>query len=253
MAAPVTAVIGLGKLVGVAVARRFNEAGHKLAIADTDTALVEKVLTDLPDGSAFYNGDLHTTLGLRNCLSATMEAYGRVDHVVCIPHIPEPAALLDMEMERFDKSLAQTTRGAILALRIFSEQFKQQMDAPHIGVDRVRQNGTVTFILNLSGLLAHPGQFNESVTQNALLGVMRAGAVELASLSIRCNAVTALRPRSEDQEPWIKSRTPLGRAALADEIADAALYLAQPNSAIITGQTLTLDGGRTVLGGLLET
>ncbi|MEL7130713.1 MAG: SDR family oxidoreductase, partial [Pseudomonadota bacterium] len=54
-------------------------------------------------------------------------------------------------------------------------------------------------------------------------------------------------------ENWLKQRTPLKRAALADEIAEAAAYLASPRSAIVTGETLTLDGGRRQLGGVLET
>lgn len=252
MAAPVTAIIGLGREVGTAIARRFDKAGHKLMVADIDAERLDKVIGDLSEKTAKHLGDLHTVLGLRNCLAATLEAHGRVDHVVCVPPISQPASLTDLEMERFDKSFARTTRGAILTMRIFAEQFRSQENEPGIGVDRVRQNGTITFILSLSGDQANPGQFTAAVTQNALQGVMRAGAIELAANKVRCNAIAALRPRAETAEPWLKSRTPLGRAALADEIADAALYLASPESAIITGETLTLDGGRSALSGILE-
>jgi len=252
MAAPVTAIIGLGREVGTAVARRFDKAGHKLMVADLDGDHIEKAVGNLAKGAARHVGDLHTTLGLRNCLAATVEAHGRVDHVVCIPPISKPASLAELEMERFDKSFARSTRGAILTMRIFAEQFKSQQNEPGSGIERIRQTGTITFVLSLAANLANPGQFTAAVTQNALIGVMRAGALELAADKIRCNAIAALRPRAETDEPWLKSRTPLGRAALADEIADAALYLAAPEAAIITGETLMLDGGRTVLGGILE-
>lgn len=252
MGAPVTAIIGLGREIGIAIARRFDKAGHKLMVADKDPERLEKAAANLSDGTARHLGDLHTTLGLRNCLATTLEAHGRVDHVICIPPVASPISLADMEMERFDKSFAQSTRGAILTMRIFAEQFQSQDNEPSGGMDRIRQHGTITFILGLAGHLANPGQFTAAVTQNALIGVMQAGALELAENRIRCNAIAALRPRAEDDEPWLKARTPLGRAALADEIADAALYLASPQAAIITGETLTLDGGRTVLGGVLE-
>lgn len=253
MAAPVTAILGLGREVGSAVARRFDESGHKLMIADPDAARLEKLTAKLSEAAITHHGDLHTKLGLRNCLAATLEAFGRVDNILLIPPIPEPDKLTEMEMDRFDKSLAKTTRGAILAMRIFSEHFAEQEQDPSPTIDRVRQSGTFTFILSLSGRVSNPGQFSASVTQTALLGVMRAGAIELAHSKVRCNAITALRPRAENDEPWIKSRTPLGRAALGDEIADAALYLISPQAAIITGETLTLDGGRMALGGLLDT
>lgn len=252
MAAPVTTILGLGREVGGAIARRFDESGHKLMIADPDAGRLEKLTTKLTAGAATHHGDLHTKLGLRNCLAATLEAFGRVDNILLIPPIPEPDTLSEMEMDRFDKSLAKTTRGAVLALRIFSQHFVEQQEEPASGLERARQHGTFTFVLNLSGRVSNPGQFSASVTQTAMLGVMRAGALELAQSRVRCNAITALRPRAESDEPWIKTRTPLGRAALGDEIADAALYLTSPQAAIITGETLTLDGGRLALGGQLE-
>jgi len=252
MAAPVTAILGLGREVGVAIARRFDKAGHKLMIADNDAERLEKAVYDLSDGTASHNGDLHTTLGLRNCLAATLEAHGRVDHVVSVPPIAGPSTLSGLEMDRFDKSFAKSTRGAILTMRIFADQFRSQQNEQGLGVERIRQNGTITFVLSLAGQLSNPGQFTASVTENALIGVMQAGALELAAEKIRCNAIAALRPRAENDQPWLLSRTPLARASLADEIAEAALYLSAPEAAIITGETLTLDGGRTILGGILE-
>jgi len=252
MAAPVTAILGLGREVGTALTRGFDKAGHKLLVADKDAERLEKAVGDLSDGATRYVGDLHTTLGLRNCLAATIEAHGRVDHVVCVPPISKPTSLSGLEMEKFDKSFARTTRGAILAMRVFAEYFQSQHSEPGSGIERVRQNGTITFVLSLEALVSNPGQFTAAVTQNALIGVMRAGALELAAHKIRCNAIAALRPRAENDEPWLPTRTPLGRAALADEIASAALYLTSPDAAIITGETLTLDGGRAGLSGFLD-
>jgi NAD(P)-dependent dehydrogenase (short-subunit alcohol dehydrogenase family) len=81
---------------------------------------------------------------------------------------------------------------------------------------------------------------------------MKAGALELAEHAIRVNAVVAIRPREERSETWTARRVPLGRAALADEIAEAARYIASPQAAYLTGQSLILDGGRSTLSGLLD-
>ncbi|MEE9380762.1 MAG: SDR family oxidoreductase [Hyphomonadaceae bacterium] len=249
---PVTAVLGLGRDVGAAIARRLTEAGHDIMIADADQAKIDEAVDGLTREAATHHGDLHTRLGLRNCLATALEAYGRIDNVVIVPPIPKPSDLMGLDMEGFDKALARSSRGAVLALRIFSEHFASQEDLPGAAIERARQKGTITFILKLTAQFSNPGQFTESVTQHAILGVMRAGAVELATSDVRCNAVVAIRPRAEEDEPWVRTRTPLRRAATADEIADAAIYLASPESAIITGQTLVLDGGRSVLGGVLE-
>jgi NAD(P)-dependent dehydrogenase (short-subunit alcohol dehydrogenase family) len=85
-----------------------------------------------------------------------------------------------------------------------------------------------------------------------VLGVIKAGAVELADRQIRVNGIVAIRPREERIENWTTRRTPWGRAAIADEIADAARYLSSPDAAIITGELLKLDGGRSSLAGVLD-
>ena len=251
MGKPVTAILGLGRDVGAATARRYAEVGHDIVIADPDPAKIELALDSLNGKAASHHGDLYTRLGLRNCLAAALEAYGRIDNVVIIPPMPEPDDLVGLNMDKFDKALARSTRGAVLSLRIFSEQFIGQEYLPGAAIERVQQKGTITFVLSLGAMLTNPGHFTEAVTQHAMLGVMRAGAIELAEAQVRCNAVVALRPRAEDDEPWVRSRTPLKRAATADEIADATIYLASPAAAIITGETLVLDGGRQALGGVL--
>ena len=93
------------------------------------------------------------------------------------------------------KAIAQTTRGAALALRLFSERLAENAYEPATGTERARQNGTITFILSMAALQSNPGEFSQSVTQASLLAVVRAGAVELAAQRIRVNAVVAARPR----------------------------------------------------------
>ena len=106
--------------------------------------------------------------------------------------------------------------------------------------------------LGLAAQQVNEGDFADAVVQHSILGAMRAAAVDLAPMGIRVNAICALRPRAESEEPWLKKRTPFGRASLADEIAEAALYLSLAKSAIITGETLVMDGGRGRLSGIID-
>ena len=100
--------------------------------------------------------------------------------------------------------------------------------------------------------MAQPGWFSETVSQHAIMGIVKAAAIELAPEAVRVNALIALRPRAEGREPWLKDRTPMGRPSLAEEIAETSAFLASPNSAIITGEAITLDGGRRFLSGIVE-
>ncbi len=253
MPAPVTLILGLGRDVGTACARYFQTLGHKVALAAPDEASLKRATDEVMGNIIAHYGDLHNLVGVSNALTAAYEAHDRIDNLVIIPALPPPVSLRDIELDQFDDATVHGARAAALSLRLFAETTKDQPPLISDGPDRMRQSGTVTFVLSLSARLARPGRFTESVSQGAIEAVVRTGAVELAPDLIRVNAVSAIRPRAEDTEPWVKSRTPLGRAALADEIAEAVGYLASPGAAIITGETLILDGGRLQLAGTLET
>ncbi|MEL7113786.1 MAG: SDR family oxidoreductase, partial [Pseudomonadota bacterium] len=194
----------------------------------------------------------HTKLGLRNAMAAALESYSFVDNVVLIPPLPDPDQLLGLDMEDFETVLMKTARGAVQALRVFAPELIAERPETENAADRSRQTGTFTFVLSLGAKMAQPGWFSEVVSQHAILGIVKAAAIELAEEAVRVNAIVALRPRAEGREPWLKDRTPLGRPSLAEEIAETACFLASPNSAIITGEAITLDGGRRFLSGVIQ-
>ncbi len=248
---PVTLIIGLGQTVGDAVARRFLDAGHAVLAVDPDARLLDELKKTTGDKIAYHHGAVHTKLGLRNAMAAALETYRFVDNIVCIPPLPEADRLLDLDMEDFETTLMKTARGAVQALRVFSPELIAERPEFENAADRSRQTGTFTFVLSLGASMAQPGWFSESVSQHAIVGIVKAAAIELAEEAVRVNAIIALRPRAEGREPWLKDRTPLGRPSLAEEIAETACFLTNPNSAIITGETITLDGGRGILSGVI--
>lgn len=249
---PVTLILGLGQLTGEAVARRFVEEGHAVIACDPQMKRVERVADSLRDKAIVQHEELHTRIGIKNCLAAAVEAYGHVDHIVCVPPIPPNLPLSELEIEEFERLHMRSVRGAIMTLQLFEKHVARRVDEQGETMGRKPQLGSVTFVLSLSAQQINEGDFADAVVQHSILGIMRAASIELAPSKIRCNAICALRPRAESTEQaWLKQRTPLGRASLADEIADAALFLSLPSSAIITGEMLTMDGGRARLSGLI--
>ncbi|MEM7663344.1 MAG: SDR family oxidoreductase [Pseudomonadota bacterium] len=252
MTSPVTLILGLGRDVGIACAKHFKAEGHDVLVAAEGDKEIEKAKSQLPKEIALHHGDLDSHIGLRNVLTAATEAFGRHDNLIIIPPLPAPCCLDEVDMAAFDKAMAGGVRAGTLAMSLFRTALKEQDPLEQEARGRARQAGSITFILSLAAQLHNPGHFVEAVSQTSMLGIVRAGALELAEERIRVNAISAVRPRAEDSEAWLKTRTPLGRPSLADEIADAAVYLASPAAAIITGETLTLDGGRSILGGTLR-
>jgi NAD(P)-dependent dehydrogenase (short-subunit alcohol dehydrogenase family) len=253
---PVTVIIGLGREVGEAIARRFFEAGHGVVAADDDAERVEHARKQLDDRVQVVRQDaLHNAGSLKNCLTIARNQFERLDNLVIVPRLPGPDALETLAPDKFAKAMSQGASQAMLAMRIFAREIEAQEDAAGARADQSRQRGAIVFILSLQHQLMVPGRFTQNASQGAVAAIMRAGALELAPRRIRVNAVAAIRPGGQSEENerlWLKTRTPLGRAALADEIADAALFLSSGQSAFTVGQTLTLDGGRGLLSGVVD-
>ena len=189
MGVPVTAILGLGREVGDAIARRFSETGHSVLAADPSAERLATARNAVPDDVILHHGELFTRLGLRNAFTAAIEGFGRIDNAVIIPELEAPDTLLDFSTEKFDKAIAKSIRGTALALQVFAERIAEQEDLPTVGVERLRQKGTITFVLSYSAIASMPGQFTETISQGGVLGVMRAGAVD--GLSIGYHVVKA--------------------------------------------------------------
>lgn len=252
MAATVTCLLGLGREVGEAIARRFSEGGHAVIVADPGAKKLTAAAGELPDKIRFFHGDLHNQLGLRNAFAFAGEEHDRIDNLVIVPPMPGADTLASYDHEDFDKLMMRTTRGAALAMQLMGQHVAEREEEASARAGQSRQRGTITFILSVSALRPQGGHFSEAASQGAVLAVMRAGALDLAPQGVRVNAIVSVRPRAQDEQAWLQRRTPMGRAALADEIAEAAFFVASPGAAIMTGETIALDGGRAIFDGLAE-
>jgi NAD(P)-dependent dehydrogenase (short-subunit alcohol dehydrogenase family) len=123
---------------------------------------------------------------------------------------------------------------------------------------RERGGGSIIQIASVAGLIALPGRGPYSAAKAAMMSLTRVMAVEVASLDIRVNAVAPGSTRTALVEEGLRngslrleailSEIPLGRMATPDEIAGTVLFLASPDAAYITGQTIVVDGGWSILG-----
>ncbi len=124
---------------------------------------------------------------------------------------------------------------------------------PHL----IERKGCVVNVSSVNGLRSFPGVLAYCVSKSALDQLTRCAALELAPKGVRVNAVnpgvtvTNLHRRAgmgEDQYRAFLERSkethPLGRPGQADEVAELILFLCSPRAAWITGDTISIDGGR---------
>lgn len=252
-----TAVVtGAANGVGLAIARHFLARGANVMFADMDEEKLRdeigEVGNDETGSAAFYVGDLREKLNVANLLSATIDQFERVDILVNASRqmiAADPLGDDDAVTTLIDQNLMTSLR--------LSQTFARRMMKQAEG----SENGTpVGSIINLSSIAARRTQPNllaYSVASAALDQLTRSLAVALAPQRIRVNAIAlgsvmsaslkgALREHEEFRDEIIES-TPLHRIANPSELAEVAQFLASDGSGFMTGQILTVDGGRTLV------
>lgn len=248
-------VTGAANGVGLAIGQRFLEEGANVVFCDKDEERLRKELephlTEMGPARAFA-GDLRRKLTIANLLSATIDAFERVDILVNASRqvlFTDPLAADDKTPQiLLEQNLMTALR---LSQAVARRMIKQAED---------RDEGPAGSIVNLSSIAAqrtHPELLGFSVAAAASDQMTRSLAVALAPERIRVNAVAfgsvmsaslqrELKDSVEDRTD-ILGHTPLGRIAGPGEVCDAVQYLASEASSFVTGQVITVDGGRTII------
>ncbi len=160
-------------------------------------------------------------------------------------NIPEP--FVEVSEERLDQQLALNVRAAFV---VAQTAVRKMLEDPN----RRDRGGAIVNISSQMGRVGAPLRTVYCMTKHAVEGLTKAMAVELAPLNIRVNAVaptfidtpmTAPFLAKPEFREWVTSRIPLGRLGTPAEVAAAVVFLASPAASLITGASLTVDGGWT--------
>ncbi|WP_373355697.1 SDR family NAD(P)-dependent oxidoreductase [Pseudoroseicyclus sp. CXY001] len=240
--------------VGLAIGLHFLEEGANVIFVDRDEEGLNAELGDVAhEGSAarIFAGDLREKLTIANLLSLSIDAFDGVDILVNAARQIVPTQLFDPE----DNSVAIMIEQNMMASLQLSRIVAKKMIKLEPGDEGPR--GSIVNISTIAARMAHPELLAYSVSNAALEQMTRSMAVALAPERIRVNAVSfgsvmshSLHERLKDDEEMrarVIGRTPLGRIASPRELAEAVQFLASEGAGFITGQVLTVDGGRSLL------
>ncbi|WP_170414711.1 SDR family NAD(P)-dependent oxidoreductase [Ruegeria atlantica] len=247
-------VTGSANGVGLAIGRHFADAGANVMFADIDEKRLADELGEQADDSniKFFAGDLREKLTIANLLSATLDAFDQVDILINGARQVIPSDPLDSEDDSVRTLLNQNLMPALrLSQAVAKRMIKQAGDD---------DEGPAGSIINLSSIAArrtHPDLMAYSVSTAALDQMTRSLAVALAPNRIRVNSIAlgsvmsaslqSTLKENRDFRDDIEKHTPLARIAAPNELTETAQFLASDAAGFITGQILTIDGGRTLL------
>ncbi|MGW0474168.1 SDR family NAD(P)-dependent oxidoreductase [Streptomyces coeruleorubidus] len=237
----VTALVtGAGSGIGQAVTSHFRREGARLLL----TGRREQLDTAEPD-DLYVPGDLNDEAFVASLAQRAAESLGTVDVVVINHGLQVSSPLTEMAYEDAKNVLHSNLLSAFLVMKHFAPLM------PETG-------GSFVCVGSRLGMVGKPEEVLYSAAKGGLIMLAKGAAIEWAPRNIRVNVVApgltvtpvieASFQRRPDPEAYRREREaqiPLQRLASPEEIANAVLFLASPESSYITGAVLPVDGGYT--------
>jgi NAD(P)-dependent dehydrogenase (short-subunit alcohol dehydrogenase family) len=246
MSKPVILITGALTGIGRATALAFAKNGARLVIAGRRQAegnAFEAELQNLGAEAVFIQADVRHDDEVRDLVDQTVARFGRIDVAVNNAGTEgQPGLVVDQTAESYAATFDTNVLGTLLSLK------------HELRVMTAQKSGS---IINISSTYGHEGAAYASVyagSKHAVEGFTKSAALEVASTGVRVNAVapgpteTGMLDRftgTPENKAALASGVPLGRIGKPDDIAAAVLYLASDGAAFVTGQVITVDGGKT--------
>lgn len=231
--------------IGYAIAEAFAKQGCRIALFDVDEAGLERALNSLR-GAVGKHGSVTDSDAVNAAFTLTDEAFGGVDIVVNNAGISMNKPTLELSLQEWQKALDINLTGVFLCCQAAARRMVPQ------------RSGVILNISSIYGVVAAPNRLAYCATKSAVAMMAKELAIEWAEHGIRVNALAPGYARTALVEQLVEAqriddralakRTPLGRLATAEEIADLAVFLASDKARYITGQVVGIDGGWTAYG-----
>jgi 3-oxoacyl-[acyl-carrier protein] reductase len=237
----VAVVTGAGRGIGRAIALEFAAAGADVVCVSRTAENARKIAGDvraLGRKAWDFAVDVADASAVAAAAEKILAECGRVDVLVNNAGVTRDGLLMRMSEADWDSVLNTNLRGAFLMTRALHRPMLKQ------------RAGRIINIASVVGLIGNAGQCNYAASKAGLIGFTRAAAREFASRGVTVNAIAPglietdmTATLSETLRADLLKRIPLGRFGRVEDVAAAALFLAGPSGAYITGQVIVVDGG----------
>jgi NAD(P)-dependent dehydrogenase (short-subunit alcohol dehydrogenase family) len=246
MSSPVVLITGALTGIGRATAIAFARTGARLVVSGrrpAEGAVLEAELRELGAQAVFVQADVRHDEEVRKLVDEAVERFGRLDVAVNNAGTEgTPGPVTEVTADSYAATFDTNVLGVLLSL-------KHEL--------RVMTSQRAGSVINISSTYGHEGAANASIyagSKHAVEGLTKSTALEVAGKGVRVNAVapgptqTGMLDRftgTAERKAALASGVPLARIGNPADIASAVVYLASEGAAFVTGQIVTVDGGKT--------
>jgi len=232
-------VTGASRGIGAAIAERLSRDGARVIGTATTAEGAARISEALaPAGGRGAVLDVVSQSSVDAVIADIESKEGPIGILCNNAGITRDTLLLRMKQDDWDAVL-QTNLASVFKLS----------KAVLRGMMKARK-GRIISIASIVGLTGNPGQGNYAAAKAGMIGFTKSLAREVGSRNITANVVAPgfidtdmTRALSDEQRAGLSSQIPLGRLGLPADIAAAVSFLAGPEAAYITGETLHVNGG----------
>jgi NAD(P)-dependent dehydrogenase (short-subunit alcohol dehydrogenase family) len=233
---------GIGRAAAVALAR----AGATVVVAGRRPKEGEetvRLVKETGSTGLFVRTDTSVAKDVEKLVATTLASFGRLDiafnNAGVESSVVKPTA--EQDDDDFERVFAINVRGVYLSMKY------------EIPAMLKSGGGSIVNTSSIAGLIGMPGAGPYVASKHAVIGLTKNAALEYAKQNVRVNAVapaaidTPMFDRFTESVPreMLAGLHPIGRIGRPEEVADAVVWLASPQSSFVTGQTIAIDGGFT--------
>ncbi|MBF0564843.1 MAG: 3-oxoacyl-[acyl-carrier-protein] reductase [Nitrospirae bacterium] len=237
----VALITGSARGIGKAIAFALAKKGANVIISDVNLQEAQKTAAEI-EGEGVktmaVKFDVSNSKDVSEAFASIMETFGRIDVLVNNAGITRDGLLMRMSEEDWDLVLGVNLKSVFLCTKEAVKVMAKQ------------RYGRIVNIASVVAFMGNPGQANYSASKAGIVGLTKTTAKEYAKRGITANAVapgfivTAMTNSLADKvrEEMMKA-IPMGKFGEVEDVANAVVFLASPESGYLTGNVIHVNGG----------